>query len=340
VNLVPDSWNSGERDIFETLNSPIDISFVIPLYNEEANFEQLTSRLNALIETLPYSVEIVLINDGSRDNTPLLMNNLALQNKRYTCVFLSRNHGHQLALTAGLSVARATKAVLILDGDLQDPPELIQAFIDKLHEGYDVIYGVRKKRKESFLKRIAYWSYYRIMNGIAQIHLPLDSGDFGMISRKALDYLNAMPEQNRYIRGMRTWIGFRQIGIEYERSARFAGETKYSWKKLFELAYSGIFNFSSFPVKFITRLGIFSLFLATAYLLYVLIEKFFFNGVPLGFTALIAAIILFSGVQLVSLGIIGEYVLRIYQQSQQRPLFIIDKIISDSEVTDGQKLLH
>lgn len=268
------------------------------------------------------------------------MNNLALQNKRYTCVFLSRNHGHQLALTAGLSVARATKAVLILDGDLQDPPELIHSFIDKLNEGYDVIYGVRKNRKESYLKRIAYWSYYRIMNGIAQIHLPLDSGDFGMISRKALDYLNAMPEQNRYIRGMRTWIGFRQIGIEYERSARFAGETKYSWKKLFELAYSGIFNFSSFPVKFITRLGIFSLFLATAYLLYVLIEKFFFNGVPLGFTALIAAIILFSGVQLISLGIIGEYVLRIYKQSQQRPLFIIDKIISDSEVTDGQKLLH
>lgn len=293
-----------------------------------------------MIATLPYSVEIVLINDGSRDNTPLLMNNLALKNKLYTCVFLSRNHGHQLALTAGLSVARATKAVLILDGDLQDPPELIHAFMDKLHEGYDVIYGVRKNRKESFLKRIAYWSYYRIMNGIAQIHLPLDSGDFGMISRKALDYLNAMPEQNRYIRGMRTWIGFRQIGIEYERSARFAGETKYSWKKLFELAYSGIFNFSNFPVKFITRLGIFSLFLATAYLLYVLIEKFFFNGVPLGFTALIAAIILFSGVQLISLGIIGEYVLRIYQQSQQRPLFIIDKIISDTEVTDGQRLLH
>lgn len=316
------------------------ISFVIPLYNEEANFVQLTGRINTLLDTLTYPVEVVLVNDGSRDRTPELMNHLALGDARYTCVFLSRNHGHQLALTAGLSVASATRAVLILDGDLQDPPELIHQFMEKLDQGFDVIYGVRKKRKESFLKKMAYWSYYRIMNGIAQIDLPLDSGDFGMISRKALDYLNSMPEQNRYIRGMRTWIGFRQVGIEYERSARFAGETKYSWKKLFELAYSGIFNFSSFPVKFITRLGIMSILVAIIYLLYVLTEKLFFDGVPSGFTSLIAAIIMFSGVQLISLGIIGEYVLRIYQQSQQRPLFIIDKIISDKELKDGQGLLH
>jgi dolichol-phosphate mannosyltransferase len=322
------------------LKSGIEISFVIPLYNEEENFNQLTGRLNSLLDSLPYSIEVVLVNDGSRDNTPVLMNNLALSDTRYQCVFLSRNHGHQLALTAGLSVARASRAVLILDGDLQDPPELIPEFMAKLDEGYDVIYGVRKKRKESLIKRIAYWSYYRLMNGIAQIDLPLDSGDFGMISRKALNYLNAMPEQSRYIRGMRTWIGFRQIGIEYERSARFAGETKYSWKKLFELAYSGIFNFSSFPVKFITRLGIMSLIIAGFYLLYVLTLKFFFDGVPDGYTSLIAAIIMFSGVQLISLGIIGEYVLRIYQQSQQRPLFIIDKIICDKELKDGQGILH
>ena len=153
-------------------------------------------------------------------------------------------------------------------------------------------------------------------------------------------YLNSMPEQNRYIRGMRSWIGFKQIGIEYERSARFAGETKYSWKKLFELAYSGIFNFSSFPVKFITRLGIASILLAFIYMIYVLVQKIFFNAVPSGYTSLIAAIIVFSGVQLISLGIIGEYVLRIYQQSQQRPLFIIDKIICNKELKDGQGLLH
>jgi dolichol-phosphate mannosyltransferase len=161
-----------------------------------------------------------------------------------------------------------------------------------------------------------------------------------MISRKALNYLNQMPEQNRYIRGMRTWIGFRQLGVEYERSARFAGTTKYSWKKLFELAYSGIFNFSTFPIKFITRLGIATIVISLIYLTYVIIEKFWFDAVPTGFTTLIFSIVMFSGVQLISLGIIGEYVLRIYQQSQNRPLFIIDKIIVDKELKDGQELLH
>ena len=322
------------------MNSRIDISIIIPLYNEEANFNQLVSRLEPIISQLDLVIEVVLIDDGSKDKTPLLMNNLALSDSKYQCVFLSRNHGHQLALTAGLSVARATRAVLVLDGDLQDPPELINEFVAKLDEGYDVIYGVRKKRKESLIKRLAYWAYYRLMNEISQIDLPLDSGDFGMISRKAVNYLNSMPEQNRYIRGMRSWIGFKQIGIEYERSARFAGETKYSWKKLFELAYSGIFNFSSFPVKFITRLGIASILVALFYFIYVLVQKFFFDAVPSGFTSLIAAIIVFSGVQLISLGIIGEYVLRIYQQSQQRPLFIIDKIICNKELKDGQRLLH
>jgi dolichol-phosphate mannosyltransferase len=318
-----------------------ELSFVIPLYNEEANFDQLTSRLNAMMDELkPLTCEVVLVNDGSRDKTPLLMNNLALKDSRYQCVFLSRNHGHQLALTAGLSCARGTKAAMILDGDLQDPPELVHDFLKAMDEGFDVVYGVRKKRKESAIKKFSYWAYYRLMNSISKIDLPLDSGDFGMISRKALNYLNAMPEQNRYIRGMRTWIGFKQKGIEYERSARFAGETKYSWKKLFELAYSGIFNFSSFPVKFITRMGVLTMLIASAYFIYVLIDKIYFDNVPQGFTALIFSIIMFSGVQLISLGIIGEYVLRIYQQSQGRPLFIIDKVIVDNQLKDGQELLR
>ena len=317
------------------------LSFVIPLYNEEDNFVQLTARLNKIMEELtPLTCEVVLVNDGSRDKTPYLMNELALNDARYQCVFLSRNHGHQLALTAGLSCARASKAIMILDGDLQDPPELVHDFLKAMDEGYDVVYGIRKKRKESPAKKFSYWAYYRLMNSISKIDLPLDSGDFSMISRKALNYLNAMPEQNRYIRGMRTWIGFKQKGIEYERSARFAGETKYSWKKLMELAYSGIFNFSSFPVKFITRMGIFTMLVATAYFLYVLIDKLYFDNVPQGFTALIFSIIMFSGVQLISLGIIGEYVLRIYQQSQGRPLYIIEKVIVDNQLKDGQELLR
>lgn len=319
----------------------IELSFVIPLYNEEENFHQLVQRLNPIMDALlPLRSEVVLVNDGSKDRTSSMMNELALKDNRYQCVFLSRNHGHQLALSAGLACARGTKAIMVLDGDLQDPPELVHEFLNALHEGNDVIYGVRKKRKESALKKFAYWGYYRFMNSISKIDLPLDSGDFGMISRKALNYLNQMPEQNRYIRGMRTWIGFKQLGVEYERSARFAGTTKYSWKKLFELAYSGIFNFSTFPIKFITRLGIVTIIISLIYLTYVVIEKFWFDAVPTGFTTLIFSIVMFSGVQLISLGIIGEYVLRIYQQSQNRPLFIIDKIIVDKELKDGQELLH
>jgi dolichol-phosphate mannosyltransferase len=196
----------------------IDISFVIPLYNEEANFQQLVQRLNPIMDGLqPLQCEVVLIDDGSKDRTSYLMNELSLADKRYLSVFLSRNHGHQLALSAGLSCARGSKAVMILDGDLQDPPEMVFDFLKYLNEGYDVIYGVRKKRKESIIKKLAYWGYYRLMNNISKIDLPLDSGDFGMLSRKAVTYLNQMPEQNRYIRGMRTWIGFKQKGIEYER---------------------------------------------------------------------------------------------------------------------------
>jgi glycosyltransferase involved in cell wall biosynthesis len=318
----------------------VELSFVVPLYNEEENFSYLTQRLGEIMDSLPLTCEVVLIDDGSRDKTTTLMSNIALQDARYHCVFLSRNHGHQLALSAGLSVARGSKALMILDGDLQDPPELVHDFLQKLNEGYEVIYGIRKKRKEGPVKKLAYWAYYRFMRNISTVELPLDSGDFSMISRKVADYLNNMPEQNRYIRGMRTWIGFKQTGIEYERSARFAGTSKYSWKKLFELAYSGIFNFSSYPVKFITRLGIMAISISLLYLAYTIVAKFYFHNVPTGFTALIFAITMFSGVQLISLGIIGEYVLRIYQQSQQRPLFIIDKVIRDQELKDGEKLLH
>ena len=316
------------------------LSFVVPLYNEQDNFEMLVNRLILLMSEISISSEVVLINDGSNDRTPQLMNELGLTDHRFQCIFLSKQHGHQLALTAGIKLARATKAIMILDGDLQDPPELINKFLIKLDEGFDVVYGVRKNRKESFLKKKAYWFYYRLIKNISNIEMPLDSGDFSLISRKVADYINSMPERNRYIRGMRSWIGFRQIGIEYERAQRFAGETKYSWKKLFELAYSGIFNFSNFPVKFITRIGIFSILVSLFYIVAILIYKFILHGeVPTGFTTLIIAIILFSGVQLISLGVIGEYVLRIYQQVQNRPMFIIDKVIKDKQTINGQELL-
>jgi dolichol-phosphate mannosyltransferase len=307
------------------------VSFVAPLYNEEKVFPLLIERLTAIMDKMPFPMEAVLINDGSRDRTPELMRETALKDPRFTCVFLSRNHGHQLALSAGLKAARATDAVMIIDGDLQDPPELVEDFYNKYLEGYEVVYAVRRKRKEGFLKRTAYFTFYRLLKSISYIDIPLDSGDFSLVSRKVLDLLNQMPEESRYLRGMRTWLGFKQIGISYERQERAAGESKYSLKMLFRLAYNGIFNFSEFPVKFITKLGFGATGVGLLYFIYTLYRKIIFDDVPEGFTALIFVVLIFSGVQLISLGVIGEYVLRIFFQVKKRPLFVVDYQITEGK---------
>nr|WP_321540566.1 glycosyltransferase [Flavobacterium piscinae] len=262
------------------------------------------------------------------------MEQLCKKDKRFTGVLLSRNHGHQLAVTAGLNYVRGTEGAMIIDGDLQDPPELINEFYSLMQEGYDVVYAVRKNRKESDLKKFAYWIYYRLQQKISNFTIPIDSGDFSMISRRVVDTMNEMPEQSRYLRGMRSWVGFKQKAFEYDRDERQAGQTKYSWKKLFELAFNGIFNFSDFPVRIITRLGLLTILLSIFYFSYIIYNKIVNHNVPQGFTTLIFAIILFSGVQLLSLGLIGEYVLRIYNQVRNRPLFIIDKIIQAGEEKD------
>ncbi len=308
------------------------ISFVIPLYNESDIFPLLIQRLNALMEQHPLSIEVVLVNDGSKDRTPELMQQLALIDARYQAVFLSRNYGHQVAISAGLSVARGEQAIMIIDADLQDPPELLLDFYKYFEEGYDVVYAVRKKRKESTLKRAAYYTFYRLLKRISNVDIPLDSGDCSLLSRRVVDVLNQMPEESRYIRGLRAWIGFKQIGVEYERLERAAGKTKYSWKQLFKLAYNGIFNFSEFPIKLITNLGLFAILISLFYLGITIVKKLVWDTVPEGFTALLFTIILFSGVQLISLGIIGEYVLRIFFQVKKRPLFIIDQKIINQKV--------
>jgi glycosyltransferase involved in cell wall biosynthesis len=305
-----------------------EISIVVPLYNEEKVFTLLIDRLKNLIRSAGFSVEIILVDDGSIDTTPFLIEEIVNTDEHFTGILLSKNHGHQLAISAGLSLVKCTEAAMIIDGDLQDPPELIFDFYQKIKEGFDVVYAVRRNRKESFLKKKAYWAYYRLQQKISNIQIPLDSGDFSMLSRKVVDCINAMPEQSRYIRGMRSWVGFKQHGYLYDRDPRASGETKYSWGKLFELAFNGIFNFSDFPVRFISRLGITTILISLIYLLYVVIQKIIFGNVPAGFTTLIIAIVLFSGVQLISIGLIGEYVLRIYNQVRNRPLFIIDRIIT------------
>ncbi len=312
------------------------ISILIPLYNEKEVFPVLTNRLNAVMEqNKNYAIEIVLVDDGSTDGTANLIRMLAYADPRYQGVFLSRNFGHQLALTAGLPCCNAANAIFIIDGDLQDPPELLPQFYTKMLEGYDVVYAVRKNRKENYFKKATYYLFYRIFNAITKIKMPLDSGDFSLISRRVANILCKMPEESRFIRGMRSWVGFSQTGIEYERDSRTKGKSKYSFRALLRLAYSGIFNFSEFPVKFIKRIGYVAIVVAMGYLFYNMYAKFIMHAaIPQGYTSLLFILIFFSGLQFVSIGLLGEYVLRVFFQVKNRPLFIIKERIENQEARE------
>ena len=220
---------------------------------------------------------------------------------------------------------------MVIDGDLQDPPELLFEFYEQYKNGYDVVYAVRKKRKENVFKRTAYKAFYRLLKSISYIDIPLDSGDFSFMSRRVVDVLNRMPEESRYIRGMRSWVGFKQIGIEYDRSERAAGESKYSIKALIKLAYNGIFNFSEFPIKLIKRVSYAAVGVSFLYFFYSLYRQLMYGDVPRGFMATIFIIIFFSGIQLFFMGIMGEYLLRIFFQVKGRPLFIVKDEIENRE---------
>lgn len=312
------------------------ISFIIPLYNEEEVFQVLFDRMNELLQGMEQSAEILLIDDGSRDNTPLLIRNAVDKNPAFKGLILSRNYGHQTAISAGMAHAQATEAVMILDGDLQDPPELFHAFYQKLQEGYDIAFGVRRKRKENIIKKTAYWVFYRLLKSISNTDIALDSGDFCMMSARVNRTLVDMPERSRFIRGMRSWIGFNQVGVTYERDPRAAGEPKYNFKKLFKLAYDGIFNFSEVPLKAITRLGLFTTMISSLYLTFVIIRRLLGHDLPQGYTATLLVITLFSGVQLISLGVIGEYIARIYVQVKERPLYLVKEIMKKEYKYDQQ----
>lgn len=308
-----------------------EINIIIPLYNEEKVFPILQKRIIELLNTSCFSISVILVDDGSIDNTSLLIKQLSLEDKRFSSIILSRNFGHQLALTAAMTMVNASEAVMIIDGDLQDPPELLEDMFLLYKEGYDVVYAVRESRKESFFKIVFYKLFYRILKKIASIDMPVDSGDFSLLSRRVVDVINSMPEESRYLRGMRSWIGFTQIGYKYNRPDRKAGNTQYSIKQLFKLAMNGIFNFSEFPIKFISFLGFSTIFISVIYFVITLIKKFTIGYVPDGFTAIIFLIILFGGVQLISIGIIGEYLLRVFFQVKKRPLFIIKELIIDKK---------
>jgi glycosyltransferase involved in cell wall biosynthesis len=315
------------------MNQP-QINIVAPLYNEEQVFDKLVTRLQKLIDESPFSIEVIFIDDGSRDSTPAKLRELSLNNAKFQTILLSRNFGHQLALSAGLKYVNATEAVLIIDGDLQDPPELLEEFYSYYKKGYDVVYAVRKKRKEHFFKKLAYKWFYKFLKRISYIELPLDSGDFSLVSARVVKQLNEMPEESRFLRGMRSWIGYSQIGVEYEREKRYDGESKYTIRKLIKLAFNGIFNFSEYPVKFITNLGLLTISSSFIYFIYVVLKKLFFGHVPEGFTALLFVIILFGGIQLMAIGLIGEYVLRIFFQVKNRPLYILKERIANKKICE------
>ena len=313
------------------------VTILVPLFNEALVLSELFSRLEILVKQQAVYTNVLFVDDGSTDATANGILKLIKDKEDYSAIFLSRNFGHVMALSAGLShINDAAEAVFIIDGDLQDPPELLQAFLTKMEEGYDVVYGIRTNRKEGFFKKMCYKLYYRLLKRFSNIKMPLDAGDFSLLSKRVVLQLNSLPEESRYLRGLRSWVGFKQTGLAYQRDSRKGGgNTKYSLKSLFKLAFNGIFNFSEFPIRFIGIMGFVTISISLIYLVITVYKKLVFGTVPEGFTSLIFAIVLFSGVQLVSLGIIGEYILRIFFQVKQRPLYIIkSKIINGKTVNE------
>ena len=302
-------------------------SFIIPIYNEEENIGELYRRVRSVMDRLDESVELIFINDGSRDHSLKLIRELQEKDDRICYLSLGRNFGHQIAVTAGLNFARG-QAVIILDADLQDPPELIPDLLEKWRQGYQVIYAQRTKRKkEGWFKRFTAYVFYRLLKQLADVDIPTDTGDFCLMDRRVVDLLNSMPEQNRYIRGLRSWVGFLQTAIQFERDPRFAGEVKYTFRKSFSLAINSLVSFSKVPLRLSTYLGLFSAFLAALMALLVLYWRLYQPHSTLtGFAAIMIAILFLGSVQLVCIGILGEYIGRIYEEVKGRPLYTLAEV--------------
>ncbi|BFH63358.1 glycosyltransferase [Paenibacillus azoreducens] len=300
------------------------ISVVVPAYNEEEVIRQCYSALTDVMIDTSYAYELLFVNDGSKDRTMSILDELAREDDHVRVINFARNFGHQAAVTAGINQSRGD-CVVIIDADLQDPPEVIHDMLEKWKEGYDVVYGKRRKRKGETLFKLASASlFYRFLQRMSDTHIPRDTGDFRLIDRKVVHVFNRMTERNKFIRGIISWIGFNQTFVEYDRDERAAGETKYPLRKMIAFASDGIFSFSSKPLKLITRMGMLTVVLAFVVLVYSLCAKLFdLPAVERGWTSIMTAITLFSGVQMLSLGIMGEYIARIYDESKNRPQYII-----------------
>lgn len=300
------------------------LSVIVPLYNEEEIAEKTFATLEQELAEIEH--ELIFVNDGSTDRTREILENLLPKTPRNKLINFSRNFGHQAAFSAGLKQARG-KAVVIIDGDLQDPPALIHDMLKKWEKGYQVVYAQRKKRKgETFFKKASAHAFYKILHALTNIDIPMDTGDFRLMDRIVVDQLNALPERNRFLRGLVCWVGFKRTGILYDRKERTAGKSKYPLRKMLRLAMDGITSFSTTPLKISFLIGMLATAVAFGLFVWSVLEKFLnpVTTVP-GWASLMTAIVFFGGVQLMSIGILGEYIGRIYEEVKQRPLYIEDK---------------
>lgn len=307
------------------------ISVVIPMYYEEEVAKECYEKVSKVLKSLKekYDYEIIFVNDGSKDKTLEILEDIAKDDKRAKIISFSRNFGHQAAVTAGLKEVSGD-AIVIIDADLQDPPELIPQMLELWEQGNEVIYGKRKTRKgESAFKLLTAKMFYKTLNALSDVEIPKDTGDFRLVDRKVVDVINSLPEHNKFLRGLFSWVGFKQEAYEYERQERYAGKTKYPLKKMLKLASDGIISFSTKPLKLVGALGIVSIIISIILLIYALISYIFkLNQLSAGWTSIIVAVTFFAGVQLLSLWIISEYIGRIYDESKGRPQYIVDKKIN------------
>lgn len=303
------------------------VSIVVPVYNSASFLHKLVAAVDEERQKNDWNLELVLVEDGSRDRSFQKIEQLAKDYSYIKGIKLSKNFGHQIAVKTGLAHCTGDY-IAIIDDDLQDPPSLLPHFFSYLDNGYDVAYGVRKKRKESLLKRICYSAFYRILRSMSDIYVPIDSGDFCVMTSRVVKNMLQLQEQNPFLRGIRAWVGFRQVGVEYERHARVEGESGYTLRKLLKIAVDGIFSFSSAPIRLITFLGFLGFMLAVIYSIVLLIGYFNYGTAARGFPTLALLISFFSSLILICLGIIGEYIVRIYDEVRARPYVIVERTVN------------
>ena len=306
------------------------LSIVLPCFNEHENVDPLHQRLAPLLEKITRSFEVIFVDDGSTDGCGEMLDALNRQDPRFKVIHFSRNFGHQAALSAGLDASTGA-AVVLMDCDLQDPPEVIENFIDRWRNGSEVVYGIRRKRKEGLLKRAGYAAFYRSMRIMAQIEVPLDAGDFCLMDRKVVDVLKRLPEAHRFLRGLRSWVGFRQSGVEYERQGRHAGEPKYTLGKLIRLAVSGYVGFSTVPLRVASWLGLVVAAIGFGIAVWAVGTKILGIPSPRGWASSIAVMLFLGGIQLLVLGVMGEYLGRVYDEARARPSYVVREWVGFGE---------